>query len=289
VEFVPLWTDIIERPNWKIIDLPGELYKFWSFCLLAAQLHDYVDGTLPDERTLADKTKTTRGEAVRMRAELVGLGLIDQEGDEFRMHDWSQWRTVKDVTATHRKRKQRLAAKEKRDTSRDGHGPVTDRSHDVTDQNLRISESQNLRGHHPPKPPKGGDETTMTEIEPPEFPELDGLYVVMPGEHEVNELKARKVWGLLWKMFKNRRLCTQFFEHQRWVSYPGWEYAIKQAVDTGANVGSVRYLEKIGMDFDINGPKKVAPIQRGEIGPVAYKPTTSTTGPRPAWSSGEAS
>jgi hypothetical protein len=60
---------------------------------------------------------------------------------------------------------------------------------------------------------------------------------------------------------------------QRWVSVKGWLHAIETAIKQGTIPGHIKYLQKIGMDADINGIKKPKPLSRGSIGPVEYVPT----------------
>lgn len=133
MEYVPLWTDIIEGPCWKILDLPPEVYRFWTLCMLAAQKYDYVDGHLPDDRTLSAWIQMPRDMIVTLRDMAVTCHVLDDlGGGSYKIHDWEHWRDVKDKGATRRKRKQRKTEKGLTNTqehmSRDGHGDVTGES-----------------------------------------------------------------------------------------------------------------------------------------------------------------
>lgn len=160
MEFVPLWTDIIDRPNWKILDLPPDLYRFWTFCLLAAQKHNYIDGILPDQRTLIRWLGMDRAEAEGLLARLVTAGLVDCIDGGHQIHDWPDWRTVKDSGAVQRQRERRAKLKAERDAkhdmSRNGHGPVTGESQHVTDQHssdsIQHSSNSIQKGGESPAP-----------------------------------------------------------------------------------------------------------------------------------------
>lgn len=159
MEFVPLWTDILDAPNWKILDLPPELFRFWAFCLMAAQKHDFVDGFLPEERTLSRWFGMPVTDALHLRDRLVTGGLIDavttETGTEYKMHDWQEWRVSKDRTAVKRQREKRAKDKVLKATvtpsSRNGHGDVTATSQDVTPQHSAFS----IHHSSPPYPPEG--------------------------------------------------------------------------------------------------------------------------------------
>ena len=103
--FVPLWTAILDDPSWKILDLPPDLFRFWIFCLLAAQKYDYVDGYIPDVRTLSAWFQMTVTEALHLRDGAVSRHVLDRLDDgRYRVHNWMRWRDVQDHTATQRSR-----------------------------------------------------------------------------------------------------------------------------------------------------------------------------------------
>lgn len=317
MEFVPLWTDILDGPSWKIIDLPAEVYRFWTFCLLSAQKHDFADGYLPDLRTLSHWCQMDRDICVTLRDRLVELGLIDrvthegqdrdtsvtsagqdrdmsvtvtkesQNGPFFRVHDWDDWRAVKDPGAKERKRKQRMKAKGLRDESRNGHGEVTGQSQDVTPQHsafsIQNSEENSIKTTTPLPPTGGKDVSSSIEKDPPEYPDpLTSMHIIMTGEHRIEELEAREIWGAIWRQWKSSKLCYEFYEHQQWLTVEEWHYAIKTAITQNARPGSIRYLETIGFDAEENGEKQsTKPVKRAEIGQVPYKPAPVKATPHP--------
>lgn len=167
VAYVPLWTDIIDEPCWKILDLAPEVYRFWSLCLLAAQKFDFVEGYLPDERTLAAWIHMSRDEAVTLRDRAVTGHVLDREEDgRYKVHDWDHWRDTKDPGAGRRKRKQR--AKENAlkanvtDESRNGHGSVT-ACHD-TSRNVTAQLASNIYQNSSPSIPQGGDDDEVVKF-----------------------------------------------------------------------------------------------------------------------------
>jgi hypothetical protein len=173
VQFVPLWTDILDRPNWKILDLPPELFRFWTFCLLAAQKNDHVSGNLPDDRTLARWFGMTVTEVGHLRDMAVTGGLIDEIDGEFWLHDWEEWRDRKDPGAARRKRKERKAKKELTpdvtDVSRTCHDPVTPMSRpniQQTTYNRQHSSLTNSRAGECDEPFHSGDAPTIPRADP---------------------------------------------------------------------------------------------------------------------------
>ena len=167
MQFVPLWTSIIDEPCWKILDLPAELYRYWTFCLMAAQKHDHIDGNLPDERTLARWFGMDRIESSALLARLVAAGLIDREEGRHRMHDWDEWRVVKDPGAKDRQRKRRAEKRAERDRNGTCHGPVTvaSRACSIDVAPYLTSCISQLPSHTPPNPPEG-DVGAGEDLEP---------------------------------------------------------------------------------------------------------------------------
>ena len=90
------------------------------------------------------------------------------------------------------------------------------------------------------------------------------MFMVMPGEHPMDEIDAREIWGDIWRAWKNPKLCFKFFEHQQWVTKAGWLHAIKTVIERGTRPSSIKLLETIGVDMDINGVKPDQPVQRGD-------------------------
>lgn len=228
MEFVPLWTDILDAPCWKVLDLPADVYRFWTLCLLSAQKYDYLDGFLPDLRTLAFWCHMDQDECSRLREKLLGCGLIDRvtsagrdrdmpvtgharvtnrpcDADQFKVHDWDNWRAVKDAGAKGRKRKQRERSKgltqESHDESRNGHADVTVKSRDVTDQ-ISDSRLQTSDNTHPPTPRDGGNVCACDPAPPPGAEDLEPFQapidppqaVWTPEQRRVLD-KAAKWWG----------------------------------------------------------------------------------------------
>ncbi len=162
MEYVPLWTGLIDDPCWKILDLPADLFRFWTLCLLAAQKHDYVEGYLPDERTLAAWIHMERDKVVTLRDMAVTSHVLDYVGEgSYKIHDWEHWRDVKDKGAARRKRAERARKKEVTapvtDESRNGHEPVTAESrpsiqHSASSDQRSLACASDREGE-PPSPP----------------------------------------------------------------------------------------------------------------------------------------
>ena len=147
--YVPLWTAILDTPSWKILDLPPELFRFWIFCLMAAQKYDYVDGYIPDVRTLSAWFQMTVTEALRLRDDAVSRHVLDTSGDgRYKVHNWMRWRDVKDTTATERSRryrsKQKVLTENVKQPSRSSNGPVTGMKRGVTPQHSTSNKQLNV-------------------------------------------------------------------------------------------------------------------------------------------------
>ncbi len=145
-------------------------------------------------------------------------------------------------------------------------------------RNYQIQKQKQNRAEAP-LPPDGGEAAAPPPPEnppPDEFPEFPeeatSMFMIMPGDHQLEEIEAREVWGHLWRTWGDKRLCYTFYEHQQWCTKGAWVHAIKTAVERGVHPTSIKYLEIIGMDMDANGAKKRAPARKADLGPVAYVP-----------------
>ena len=177
--FVPLWTAILDDPSWKILDLPPDLFRFWIFCLLAAQKYDYVDGYIPDVRTLSAWFQMTVTEALHLRDGAVSRHVLDRLDDgRYRVHNWMRWRDVQDHTATQRSRayreRQKTLKANVKQPSRPSNGRVTGMKRGVTVQhstdnsqlNVRRAASESVLGGLPPT----GLGEEIEELTPPSDP-----------------------------------------------------------------------------------------------------------------------
>lgn len=137
------------------------------------------------------------------------------------------------------------------------------------------TETETDKDKDPPIPRRGQVvESLSSEDEFPEYPDpLTTIVTVQSGDHSIPETKAREIWGHLRRNWESERLCFGFYEQQRWCSVEGWLYAIKTAVTQGSRPNHIKFLQKIGMEFDVNGPKRVKPLTKGDVGEVPYKPT----------------
>lgn len=226
--YVPLWLDIIERPNWKILDLEPEVFRFWCLCLLAAQKFDYVDGFLPDDRTLSAWIQMNRDMTVTLRDKAVTRHVLDlTEDGRYKIHAWEEWRDVKDQGATKRKRDQRARDKAK-DVSQKGvknsdegnvtgesrnghassHGLVTGLSQDVTPKLLTLNYKFNT--------PEGECDVVSEKDEKEEDSELHRIAIL------ASELSGSLSW-------------MQWVSQQAKLGHPthAIETALNTCVDTG--------------------------------------------------------
>lgn len=142
MEYVPLHLSTFDSP--KVMNLPAETYRFWTFALMSAQRNDYIDGELPDIEHLAHWTRTPKDDCRRLMKELTDAGLADETEDGWRIHNWNKWRNLKDPTSTQRKRKSRAAQKQTPQAGNvtgnvTGHGHVTDRSRPCHDESQAVT------------------------------------------------------------------------------------------------------------------------------------------------------
>jgi hypothetical protein len=294
MQFVPLWTSILRSR--KVATLPDDLYRTWTLCLLTAQEHDHKHGSLPSVDDLSYSLHMSNDNCLSRLSRLVTLKFLDLRDGIYYIHDWDDWKHKPDPTGTARKQAQREREREqlrkaKEVTERNGEHDTIE---DVTDVTVTSVTSQMSQCHaptqlnynstttqrQPPQPPAGTNvvESSSSEDEPPEFPDaLTTIVTIQSGDQSFSEHEARKVWGHIWRTWKDVRLCYGFYERQRWCSVKGWLYAIERATKQGQRPGSIKYLQKIGMDFDVNGPKQEKPLTKGDIGSVPYVPTSQQT------------
>lgn len=266
MRYLKLWECILDSE--KIQKLDDATFKSWIFLLVSAKRHD-ANGDLPELGTLAFWCRKPE-KIIRKWIDLsASSGLIEWNGSCWHVHDWEFWQAPYDPTAKTRMQRYR----ERRNS------PVTDRN-DTRNVTVPVtplrSECKSEKGKKvsaPPTPPEG--ETPLPlETEPPEYPDpLTSMHIIMTGEHRMDEIDAREIWGHLWRAFRRAKLCYQFYEHQQWLTVDEWKYAIKTAVERQDNPYSIRFLEKIGMDMEAGLAKQTKPVTRGEIGSVPYVST----------------
>lgn len=154
MQFVPLWDSILDSP--KLMKLRPDLFRAWALILLAAQRHDRIGGTLPDTERLAWWLSMDEEDVESHLQELCRLGLLESCEDVVRVHDWNDWRCIKDKTSRERVKRHR----EKRKSEEAGfpakaacNGAVTDvkRAGNAHHKHLATSKSN----EDPPTPPLG--------------------------------------------------------------------------------------------------------------------------------------
>jgi hypothetical protein len=141
---------------------------------------------------------------------------------------------------------------------------------------FRETEEREMKEISSPPAPSDGEVAAapLIDPDPPEYPDAPtSMFMVMPGEYTHPEIEARELWGDVWRAWKSPKLCYGFYEHQEWCTFRGWKHAVKTVIQRGIAPNSIRYLEKIAMDADLNGIRKDQPISRGSIGSVPYVPT----------------
>ena len=109
MQFVPLWDSILD--NLKMHKLGPERFGRWCLVLVCAQRHDFYGGSLPDLETLAFWLRISEHEAGEWLADLVGAKLVDKTPEGHAIHDWQEWRCVKDKTSRERVKRHREKAK----------------------------------------------------------------------------------------------------------------------------------------------------------------------------------
>jgi hypothetical protein len=112
-----MYDDLLDDP--KVQRLPADLFKIWVNLLCLASKNG---GTLPDEDDIAFALRIDFDALQSALDKLIERGLIDEDGDTVRPHNWDkrQFKSDIDPTAADRQR-----AKRERDKAK----PVTD---DVT-------------------------------------------------------------------------------------------------------------------------------------------------------------
>lgn len=99
MSWLRLHAEVVDNP--KAQKLTGELFKTWVNCLC---LSSRTDGILPSISDLSFRLRISAKETERRRHLLVSEGLIDQNEETFRMHDWNDWQYVSDNSSSRVKR-----------------------------------------------------------------------------------------------------------------------------------------------------------------------------------------
>jgi hypothetical protein len=263
-----LYDTIIDDP--KILRLSTELRWFYV-AIMSVSSRQVERGTLPDLVDIAIHLRLSEDKTSKVIDSLIAAGLIDEDKktQALRIHGWENRQRSSDDVAE----RVRNHRKNKDVTLHDRNGNVSVSPQIKTQRQITETETEK---DNTPLPPRRGNvvELSSSEDEPPEFPDaFTTIVTIQSGEHSFSEHEARKIWGHLWRTWKDVRLCYGFYEKQRWCSVKGWLYSVEIATKQGQRPGSIKYLQKIGMNFDINGPKVEKPLTKGDIGPVPYKPT----------------
>jgi hypothetical protein len=122
-------------------------------------------------------------------------------------------------------------------------------SEDTRDNTRELSSAARSRGDaiDSPKPAP----------EAPSYPDPEtSIFIVHTGPHPEDEQSARRIWAAMWNQWKSEKLCSGFYQHQRWYKTDSWLEAIRTAVSRGVTPGDVRYLETIAGDVEVNGAKR---------------------------------
>jgi hypothetical protein len=121
--------------------------------------------------------------------------------------------------------------------------------------------------------------------ETPAYPEPDtSIFIVHTGPHPEDEPSAKRIWATMWGQWKSEKLCSGFYQHQRWYKSDSWLEAIRAAVSRGVTPGDIRYLETIAADVEVNGAKRHVRTNAVANGKPAEKsPTYHQPMPKPDW------
>lgn len=105
MQFVPFWTNILRSR--KVAAMPDDLYRTWTYCLLAAQEFDNRGGTLPPTDDLSYALHMETSELMSRLSRLSRDGFLEERDGVYTIHDWDDWKHRPDPTAAARKRAQR--------------------------------------------------------------------------------------------------------------------------------------------------------------------------------------
>jgi hypothetical protein len=105
-----LYDNILD--NDKLAELPPQTFMWWVRMLAAASRFDWGCGSLPPLRKLAFWCRSGENEVGMAREDLAEAGLLDRDGEEYRIHDWAHWQKPKDATAAERNKRARDAKSE---------------------------------------------------------------------------------------------------------------------------------------------------------------------------------
>jgi hypothetical protein len=160
-----MWDDMLDSRKHNM--LPASIGWAWVQFMACANRHDYRGGTLPPMEDLTFWLRKTEQQIEDMLVECINLGLIEQAGGVFTVHNWHHWQRPADPTAANRKAKQRATEKAKPGHKRDTHSDTDrDTKRDInrdTNRDARVTvtgEEENLKNKGQTKetrtPPSGG-------------------------------------------------------------------------------------------------------------------------------------
>lgn len=106
----------------------------------------------------------------------------------------------------------------------------------------------------PPKP--------AADPSAPPYPiEAESALMIHAGAHPEDPEWARAFWSKLWAAFGSVRVCSEFYEHQRWHPRECWEAALRTAVRTGTKLNTARWLETVAGRYEAQGIPVDEPVK----------------------------
>lgn len=105
--WIRLYTEIVNDP--KVCRLSDQLHRTWIGCLCIAA---DSDGFLPPDTDVAFALRLPEKTATSRLLSLVNAGLIDREGDAFRMHGWDN-RQYESDSSTERAKRSKQRSRDK--------------------------------------------------------------------------------------------------------------------------------------------------------------------------------
>ena len=106
-------------------------------------------------------------------------------------------------------------------------------------------------------PPKAAAEPSA----PPYPIEAESALIIHTGAHPEDPEWARAFWVKLWAAFGSVRVCSEFYEHQRWHPRECWEAALRTAVRTGTKLNTARWLETVAGRYEAQGVPVDEPVK----------------------------
>lgn len=107
-----------------------------------------------------------------------------------------------------------------------------------------------------------------------------------PGKYQHTDQESETMWHRIWKRWRDRTLCLEWFKYRRWYSMKAWEYAFSQLAKkkkTDEMPNPFGWVKAIARSYDAAPAKYQATQEAEKPAPPPMKPVQLSDEQRQWW------